>query len=820
MMAGKNEQFRRPQIGFDVGNSSDPGNPLGDSTSRRDLFESSSIRAFANDEQAQVGKFVIQRWQRFDQIGDSLSFVQSAGKDNRRTIGQVQSLPPGGCLRRLPWWFGNRNAVGYRPNSRVDEFRVQKFHANRFAGRDYSVCSSAPLANPTAEYRGFLPADVAGRSGALSSQDDRNSSTRSFGQCRKCRMFQHRHIDDIELLFMLADPIGNVADVLGGAQPTQAPIGKPNLRVGRRFLTSRFWIQIGSQHGDSVPGRRPVRRKAMQEYFGAAERWPEMLTDDQYSQNPPRLAAAVPLGRQLLPSYSAFPMLSSRAAHSMSKRKSTSANRDQRPQVEASTLIEHCPYAVAMIGAGGRFAYVNPAHVALFGWSNAEMMRKQFLDIFPPNRRDEVRAAEQILRGAGTFLGVFHAWRKNNRTLFPVEVALRMLPPATTNDDECGVFAILQDVSDRNAAEKELINSQQRLELAMRGSNDGLWDWNIEQGEVFYSSRWKSMLGYEEDEIVADISEWRSRIHADDLAAFDRRIADHLANRNSLLEIEHRLLHRDGVYRSMLARGVSIRDSKNQPYRMAGSLTDLTARKQSEEESRRRQAELAHVLRLTSMGEMASGLAHELNQPLAAISNYLHGCIRRLRNGAAPDAAFVSALEDAAQQSLRLGDIIRRLRTYVRKEAPQREPVRLNDLCRDVYGLLLPEARMHDIHLSLDLKDVPVFAGDPVQIEQVVMNLVRNALDSLLDPKLGRREIAIQTSHGNDGFVELLIRSSGPPIPVADVNRIWEPFFTTKLAGLGMGLSISRSIIEAHGGSLGLIQNDSAAVAFGFRLPR
>jgi len=249
-----------------------------------------------------------------------------------------------------------------------------------------------------------------------------------------------------------------------------------------------------------------------------------------------------------------------------------------------------------------------------------------------------------------------------------------------------------------------------------------------------------------------------------------------------------------------------IRDENGEATGAVVVFRDITERKKAAEEARQRQIELAHVSRLSTMGEMASGIAHELNQPLSAISNYTRGSIRMLQNDKGePREKLIEVMERVAAQAERAGEIIRQLRRFIRKEEPERKWVDLNRLIRELIAFLQPELRKAQITLDLQLiESLPRLWAHDIQLEQVLLNLTRNAIEAVQDVPPERRQLKIRTALLDDGQVELLVEDSGHGIPEILRERIFEPFITTKEQGMGLGLSISRGIIEDHGGSLSL----------------
>jgi two-component system, LuxR family, sensor kinase FixL len=250
-----------------------------------------------------------------------------------------------------------------------------------------------------------------------------------------------------------------------------------------------------------------------------------------------------------------------------------------------------------------------------------------------------------------------------------------------------------------------------------------------------------------------------------------------------------------------------------------GFIRDLTERAESEARLEQIQGELARLARLNELGEMASTLAHELNQPLSAIANYVQGCIRLLKN--TDDALAVrmrEALEETARQSLRAGQIIRHLREFVTRGETEKKPEDLNQLIEEAGALALVGSRELGVRTVFDFKaDQKQFLVDRVQIQQVLINLMRNAMDAMKESD--RRELVIQTApHGADE-VMVEISDTGPGVPEEVVNQLFQPFVTTKPGGMGIGLSISKRIIEAHGGELTMRRNEQGGASFRFTLP-
>lgn len=268
----------------------------------------------------------------------------------------------------------------------------------------------------------------------------------------------------------------------------------------------------------------------------------------------------------------------------------------------------------------------------------------------------------------------------------------------------------------------------------------------------------------------------------------------------------------------METHAVPLRDAHGAVYAMLGITRDITEHKWAEEQARRHQTELARVARLSTMGEMATGLAHELNQPLSAIANFARGCIRRLRSGDVAPDDLIEPLEEVCEQAERAGEIMRHVRDFVRKSEPRMTAVDINQLVRSVVKFTEHEARQHETTVTLQLApQQPRVWADSIMIEQVICNLVRNAMEAMAETRTLRREIVIRTVQQDD-VVEVEVIDTGPGIDGAVIDQVFDQFFTTKPEGVGMGLSISRSIVESHGGSIRAESRAGGGATFRFTL--
>jgi two-component system sensor kinase FixL len=258
--------------------------------------------------------------------------------------------------------------------------------------------------------------------------------------------------------------------------------------------------------------------------------------------------------------------------------------------------------------------------------------------------------------------------------------------------------------------------------------------------------------------------------------------------------------------------------SGGEPY-FTGFVRDLTEHQQTQARLQELQSELVHVSRLTAMGEMASALAHEINQPLAAISNYMKGSRRLLAGSTDPNTPKIeSAMDRAAEQALRAGQIIRRLRDFVSRGESEKRVESLSKLIEEAGALGLAGAREQNVQLRFSLDpDADLVLADRVQIQQVLVNLFRNALEAMAQSP--QRELVVANTRVDDDMIEVEVSDTGSGFQGDVIPNLFQTFFTTKETGMGVGLSISRSIIEAHGGRMWAESNPSGGATFRFTLP-
>tara|TARA_B100000315_G_scaffold252372_2_gene289018 strand:- start:418 stop:1914 length:1497 start_codon:yes stop_codon:yes gene_type:complete len=324
---------------------------------------------------------------------------------------------------------------------------------------------------------------------------------------------------------------------------------------------------------------------------------------------------------------------------------------------------------------------------------------------------------------------------------------------------------------------------------------------------------WLSTLGYNRTEVIG-----KSPYELDMLVDTDAgdRIRQQLKN-NSPASMETQYRAKDGAVRDFLVSGETI-EFEGQKCNLFVS-QDITEFKRIEAESRLHQDQLAHVTRVSTMGEMATSIAHELNQPLAAIAAYIDGSLRRIKVGDPISESVLEALEKASEQTIRAGNVIQRLRDFIRRDNQKLEVININDAVNDAMQLLKADFELNRVDLTLDFaQSRPLIKGDPILIQQVILNLARNSIDAMktLDPSSG--ELIISTS-AEDGLISLGIIDNGPGIDANLQEQIFEAYISTKKSGLGLGLPICRSIINEYGGQIWYEPAPRRGAAFHIQLP-
>ncbi len=370
----------------------------------------------------------------------------------------------------------------------------------------------------------------------------------------------------------------------------------------------------------------------------------------------------------------------------------------------------------------------------------------------------------------------------------------------------------VRDVTERMRG--EAVRSQ--LAAIVEGSDDAIIGKTLEGMITSWNGGAERIYGYSREEAVGrSISVLVPPDRPDELA---EQIFDKLRRGERVDHYETERIRKDGARIHVSLTISPITDANGRIIGASTIARDITERKRAEEAAQQHQIELAHASRLSTMGEMASELAHELNQPLGAITTYADACRKMLDSGRHERVAAI--VDDISEQAHQAAEILRRVRGFVRKQSPLRTGIDVNQVVREVVGLVAPEARKHGITIALELADdLPAVEADPIQLQQVVLNLARNGFDAIIREGGDRRRLTIRSESDGAAGITVHVIDTGCGFAGGSTERLFEPFYTTKPQGMGMGLSICQSIVKSHGGRLEASPRDEGGAVFRLTLP-
>ncbi|MET0047091.1 MAG: PhnD/SsuA/transferrin family substrate-binding protein [Sedimenticola sp.] len=367
------------------------------------------------------------------------------------------------------------------------------------------------------------------------------------------------------------------------------------------------------------------------------------------------------------------------------------------------------------------------------------------------------------------------------------------------------------------------LHLEQRHELILNSVADGIYGVDLQGNSTFVNRAMEQITGWKAEELIGQNQhDILHHTHADGTPHPRHECPVYATYRDNVPRFvdDDVFWKRDGSCFPVEYTSTPLRDEHEGVVGSVVVFRDISERKQAEEEARQHQMDLAHVARLSTMGEMASGIAHEINQPLTAIATNAHACIRMLEAGGEQNERIADVVEKIGSQAERAGEIIRQLRQFVRKEQPQLSAVNLNELIDEVVTLLKPEARRADVRIELDLEqEISTVLAQHIQIDQVILNLARNAIEAMEDMLKGDRVLTITTRQGGKNAVIVTVADTGPGLSEEVREQVFNPFVTTKPSGMGLGLSISQGIIDAHKGRLYVDSNPGEGAVFRFMLP-
>lgn len=455
----------------------------------------------------------------------------------------------------------------------------------------------------------------------------------------------------------------------------------------------------------------------------------------------------------------------------------------------------------------------NSAACRMFGYNETELCRLGYavtMDATDPawaallakgGRADHVRGQVRCIRRDGE--------------IFPATISSIVF--RDSRGQQRGI-ARIRDISEPMRAETALRESEMRWQFAVESHGDAMWDWDAEMDTLFLTPAAKELFSLPDTDTARPIADFLARIFADDRPLVQRQIDDILLGRTTEWLGECRLSTHGGTPRWIATRGrIMTRAADGRPQRIVSISSDVTQQKASQDEARRQRELVAQQARLVLLGELASALAHEINQPLTAIAGFAAACVRKLAE--VPDALeLVQAIET---QAMRAGEIAWRMRGFARRQSLGRSALSLHEVVTAVAKWIRFDSAFSEVIIDTSgiAENSPRVLADRVELEQVLVNLVRNGIEASL-PNIGENPIAIAARLAEDaGTIEISVTDSGCGLPVTPDFGAFKPFVSTKDQGLGLGLTISYSIIEGHGGHLWATPNPAGGTIFHFTLP-
>jgi len=479
-------------------------------------------------------------------------------------------------------------------------------------------------------------------------------------------------------------------------------------------------------------------------------------------------------------------------------------------------MVDSIPGLVALLTPAGEIELLNPQFVKYSGRTFEEV--KLWKTSNAIHAEDRPRVVQEFLRSTASGIPYEYEARLLRFDGVYRWFQVRGLPVLDAEGRILRWCVLLTDIDERKHAEDALKRSEAFLAEAQRLSRIGSLSWRVETDEITWSEELYRIFGFERD-VPVTLDLIATRVHPEDIPMMNDMV-ERARGGVSDFEYQHRLLMPDNTvkYLHLIAHGIRDNDGRLE---YIGAVQDVTQRQSSEEALAKARSELAHVASVTSLATLTASIAHEVNQPLSGIVTNASTCLRMLTL----DPPNVDGARETARRTIRDGnrasDVITRLRALFSKKHTLAEQVDLNDATREVIVLSLSELQRSRLILRCELADdLPLVAGDRVQLQQVILNLLRNASDAMNTVHDRPRELLIRTERDEGDRVLLSVKDAGIGFDPQTVDRLFETFYTTKNDGMGVGLCVSRSIIESHQGRLWATLNDGPGATFSFSIPR
>jgi len=486
---------------------------------------------------------------------------------------------------------------------------------------------------------------------------------------------------------------------------------------------------------------------------------------------------------------------------------------------ETQALMEAAVDAIVVIDHRGTVLAVNDSTSRMFGYRADEMLGENVRMLMPePDRgAHDGYIARYLETRKPRIIGIGREVTARHRdgTVFPVRLSVGRVPDSAPPR----FVGTLRDIRAEREATAALKLERDRARAFLELHDSILLELDPERRVREINARGSELLGAPVREIIGQ--DWVRFMCGETERERARLLLASALSSGSSREREFDSQDMTGTPRRIYWRCIALRTADGTPAGWLCSGADVTEWAQREHHAHLAQERLTRVARMATMGEMAAGVAHEVNQPLTAITTYARACERYLEQSA-PDLAEVKeAVREINAEGLRAGEIIRRLRQMVKVDAPdERADVDINALIEELRSLLQSDARVHDAQLRIELAPaLPRVTANSVHLQQVILNLVRNALEALLGQPAGTRRVEIATAVALDGDVQIRVSDNGPGIDSSIADRLFDPFSTTKSSGTGLGLAISRTIVQSHGGTISTRVANPHGATFEVRLP-
>ena len=480
-------------------------------------------------------------------------------------------------------------------------------------------------------------------------------------------------------------------------------------------------------------------------------------------------------------------------------------------------LFEQTPEGVAVLSMDDHIIRINREFTRMFGYEPHEVLDRLINELIVPEKlADGAREyTKQLQRGQRIEVETVRR-RKDGSD---VHVSLLAVPVIAATGEQVANYAIYRDITERKLAEERLRESEARFQAMADTAPVMIWLTGTDGLCSYFNKPWLEFTGRTMEQEVG--TGWIEGVHPDDVqGCFDGFLPAFHARKP--FRMEYRLKRADGEYRWVIESGIPRYTGAGDFAGYIGSNIDITDLRRAEEERerlRQLQADLAHIHRVTTIGELAASIAHEVKQPISAAHTNANTCLRWLGREQPDVEEAREAVSRIVQDVNRASEIINRIRILFKKGEPERELVDVNEVIREMISLLEREAARHVISIQTELAlDVPKVWADRVQLQQVLMNLMLNAIDAIHEANVAG-DLTIKSEKNVSNQLLVSVSDTGVGLPPAGADKVFEPFFTTKPQGTGMGLSISRSIVESNGGRLWATANLDRGTTFQFTLP-